>query len=145
MSLRDATIKMSKSDPLQMSRIKLSDPPTVIKNKITKAVTDSEFHIGYDPENRPAMANLINIYSAFSGLSPEDICSKYHNVERFKALFKADLTELIVSELSSIQDSIVRLQRDIGYVENVLEGGAGKARDVADLNLQEVKRLVGLK
>jgi len=41
MSLKDATKKMSKSDPSDNSRINLLDEPEVIYSKIMKAKTDS--------------------------------------------------------------------------------------------------------
>ena len=36
--------------------------------KFRKAKTDSIAEIYYDKENRPEMSNLLNIYSAFSGI-----------------------------------------------------------------------------
>jgi hypothetical protein len=41
MSLRDGTVKMGKSDPVDASRINLTDTPDVIAAKISKAKTDS--------------------------------------------------------------------------------------------------------
>ena len=145
MSLRDATTKMSKSDPHEMSRIELSDSPDIIKNKIQKAVTDSEKHISYDPQNRPEMSNLINIYVEFSGLSPQQVCDKYQNMEKCKGAFKTDLTEIIASGLSFVRDNISRIQQDIGYIDSVLKTGAERAQGIADTNLQEVKQLIGLR
>lgn len=145
MSLRDATTKMSKSDPHEMSRIELSDPPDVIKTKIQKAVTDSETHISYDPQSRPEMTNLINIYAEFSGLSSQDVCEKYWNMERCKSTFKTDLTELIVTELSSVRENILRIQQDVGYVDSVLKTGADQAREIAEINLKEIKKKIGLR
>ena len=145
MSLRDASTKMSKSDPHEMSRIELSDPPDVIKNKIQKALTDSEKHISYDPQKRPEMMNLINIYAEFSGLSPQDVCEKYRNMERCKSTFKTDLTELIVTELSFVRENILRIQHDVDYVDNILRTGADQARDIAEVNLKEIKKMIGLR
>lgn len=145
MSLRDASKKMSKSDSQEMSRIELSDPPDVIMSKIQKAVTDSEIHISYDPQSRPEMTNLINIYAEFSGLSPQDICEKYHNMERCKSTFKTDLTELITTKLSSVRENILKIQEDVGYVDNVLRTGADQARDIAETNLTEIKKMIGLR
>ena len=145
MSLRDATIKMSKSDPHEMSRIELSDSPDVIKSKIQKAITDSEKHISYDPQKRPEMSNLINIYAEFSGLTTQRVCEKYQNMEKCKAAFKADLSEIIASELSFVQDNICRIQQDVGYVDSVLSKGADQARDIAEVNLQEIKKMIGLR
>lgn len=41
MSLRDASKKMSKSEPSDFSRINLSDQPEVLFDKIKKSKTDS--------------------------------------------------------------------------------------------------------
>ena len=144
MSLRDATTKMSKSDPQEMSRIELSDSPDTIKTKIQKATTDSEKHISYDPQNRPEMSNLINIYAEFSGLSHQQVCDRYQNMEKCKKAFKADLTELIASELSFVRDNVSTIQQDGSYVDSVLSTGADRARNIAEANLQEIKQMIGL-
>lgn len=145
MSLRNATTKMSKSDPHETSRIELSDSPDVIKSKIQKALTDSEKHISYDPQKRPEMSNLINIYAEFSGLTTQQVCEKYQNMEKCKEAFKADLSEILASELSFVQDNIHRIQQDVGYVDSVLSKGADQARDIAEVNLQEIKKMIGLR
>jgi len=145
MSLRDATMKMSKSDPHEMSRIELSDSPDIIKTKIQKAVTDSEKHISYDPQKRPEMANLINIYAEFTGLSPQQVCDKYQNMEKCKRAFKSDLTEIIASALRCVQGDVHKIQQDVGYIDNVLNTGADKARGIAEVNLQEIKKMIGLR
>ena len=145
MSLRDATTKMSKSDPQEMSRIELSDSPDIIKTKIQKATTDSEKQISYDPQNRPEMSNLINIYAEFSGLSHQQVCDRYQNMEKCKKAFKADLTELIASKLSFVRDNISKIQQDGSYVDSVLSTGADRARNIAEANLQEIKQMIGLR
>jgi tryptophanyl-tRNA synthetase len=67
MSLIDASKKMSKSDPSPRSKINLSDSADEIKQKITKAKTDSIMGITWDPQQRPEVANLLQIFSALSG------------------------------------------------------------------------------
>ena len=62
MSLRDCTKKMSKSDPSEQSRIHLVDTDDQIRKKLRRAQTDSIIGMRYDPENRPAVSNLINLY-----------------------------------------------------------------------------------
>ena len=136
---------MSKSDHNEMSRIELADPPDVIKKKIQKAVTDSENHISYEPRARPAMSNLINIYADINGSTPQAVCKKYHNMEKCKSVFKADLTELIVTKLSSVRENILRIQQDVAYVDNVLDNGAHQARDIAAVNLTRIKEMIGLR
>lgn len=144
MSLRDGSKKMSKSDRNEMSRIELTDSTDLIEKKIQKAVTDSEDHISYDPKARPAMSNLINIYADFSGLTTQAVCGKYDNMEKCKSVFKADLTELVVSKLTPVQENIMRIQQDVAYVDNVLQTGADQARNIAAVNLLTIKEMLGL-
>lgn len=48
MSLRDANHKMSKSDPVDSSRINLNDSPDLIADKIRRAKTDSITEVNYN-------------------------------------------------------------------------------------------------
>ena len=66
-SLRNPDQKMSKSAPDANSRILLTDTPEQIQSKFKRAVTDSEPMLTYDPENRPAVSNLISILSGLGG------------------------------------------------------------------------------
>jgi tryptophanyl-tRNA synthetase len=66
MSLTDPAKKMGKSnDP--KGNIALMDPTSVIVKKIKSAVTDSGSEVYYDEENKPAVSNLLVIYSLCSG------------------------------------------------------------------------------
>lgn len=143
MSLRDPTKKMSKSDPNPMSRIEITDTPDVIGTKIRKSVTDSINHISYSHEHRPGVSNLIDIYSFLSNETVDSICKKYDSVERFKAIFKQDLIELVVEELRPIRNEMERIENEKKYVNDVLEKGAQKAREIGFRNLNQVKNLVG--
>ena len=67
MALDDPTQKMSKSAVNVHSRISLLDEDNKIKKSIMRATTDSDGEIRFDPENKPGVSNLLNIYSAFSG------------------------------------------------------------------------------
>ncbi|KAF9160290.1 Tryptophan--tRNA ligase, mitochondrial [Actinomortierella ambigua] len=143
MSLRDPFSKMSKSDPSDQSRINLVDPPSLIAQKIKRAVTDSTMGITYDPENRPAIANLLRIYAAMKQTTVEAIAAEH--AQSSAAQFKEGLAEAVVSGLAPIQSEIARIQAESGYVEQVLEEGAAKARAIAQPNLMEVQRLLGLR
>ena len=61
---------MSKSDVDQLSCIYITDKPDVINKKIKSSVTDSIKEVYYDPNERIGVANLISIYSEFSGETP---------------------------------------------------------------------------
>src|SRR3989338_7777331 len=75
MSVNDVTKKMSKSIP--SGCIYLSDSPEIIKKKIMSAQTDSLSEVGYDPENRPGVANLLRIYAEFTGTTPEKAADEF--------------------------------------------------------------------
>ncbi|MDM7325588.1 MAG: tryptophan--tRNA ligase, partial [Thermosynechococcus sp. Uc] len=59
MSLTDGTKKMSKSDPSELSRINLLDPPDEIRRKIKRCKTDSIRGLTFDDPNRPEANNLL--------------------------------------------------------------------------------------
>ena len=72
-SLQEPTKKMSKSDENPNATISLLDDPAVIRNKIKRAVTDSEALIKYDPENKPGVSNLLEIYHLSTGMSMDEV------------------------------------------------------------------------
>ena len=76
-SLQDPLKKMSKSDPNKSATISLLDTPKEIEKKIKSAVTDSEGIVTFDVENKPGVANLLTIESAMSGISIDELVSKY--------------------------------------------------------------------
>ncbi len=79
MSLRDGTKKMSKSDPSDQSRINLTDDADTIAKKIRKAKTDPEpLPDTLDGlKDRPEARNLVNIYAALAGHTPEQVMRDY--------------------------------------------------------------------
>lgn len=144
MSLREPTAKMSKSDPSDQSRINLTDEPKVIQAKIRRAVTDSLSGVSYNIAERPGVSNLLSIYSAMREIEIEEAVREFEGVDSTKA-FKDRVAEAIIERLRPIQVELARLKSDTGYVEQVLRDGAEKARQVADKNLQEVYKVVGLR
>ncbi|KAF9425543.1 Tryptophan--tRNA ligase, mitochondrial [Podila epigama] len=143
MSLRDPTSKMSKSDPSDQTRINLMDNPKTIRSKIRKATTDSISGISYDRVERPAIANLVEIFAAMQKVSAEDIVKEYGQFTT--AQFKEALADALVVTLDPIQAEMARLSKDFGYVESVLQSGAAAANEIARPNLEMIHKLVGLK
>jgi tryptophanyl-tRNA synthetase len=141
MSLQDPKNKMSKSDDNLNNIISLLDEPTVIRKKIKRAVTDSKTDIVFD-EKRAGLANLLTIYSIATG----DNISKIENNYKGKMYsdFKTDLGEIIIELLAPIQKEHELLMKDKGYIENILQNGAEKARNKASKTLGKVYRKIGL-
>jgi tryptophanyl-tRNA synthetase len=141
MSLRDGTKKMSKSDPSDYSRIHLNDDADTILKKFQKAKTDALPEITYDEENRPDLANLINIYSAITGLTKEQTVENYTG--KGFAAFKKELAENVIEHINPITKELNDLLEDTVYIDNILKQGAVRAQNVASKHLKEVKELLG--
>jgi len=134
---------MSKSDVDRLSCILLTDSADTIREKVCKAVTDMDPRISYDPRSRPAISNLVDIASAFSGSTVDQIlltCQQFDTVD-----FKNYLTEVVVERLKPIRAEILRLLDDADYLNKVIRVGNEKARVIADQTFDEVCRRVGLK
>jgi len=141
MSLDDPTKKMSKSAGSENSYIAVMDAPDVIRRKIRRAVTDSGTEVRGGP-GKPALTNLIDIYSALSDETTETIEARYEG--RGYADLKADLAEVIVEALTPIQARILELEADKSYTLEVLRTGAERAEAIAERTLAKVRERVGL-
>ena len=142
MSLRNPLQKMSKSDNQELSRINLTDSSDEIRNKVRKAVTDSTGRITYDQTTRPGVSNLVSIYAAISGLNHSETCERFEGKQTVD--FKDELAEILVERLSPIREKIAQLEENMDYVEGILREGSEKATAIAEENLNEIKRLVGI-
>ena len=141
MGLDDPTKKMSKSASSELNFIALTDSPDNIRKKIGKAVTDSGSEI--EPgEDKPALTNLLTIFSSVSGKTPEAIAGKYAG-KGYKEL-KDDVAEAVVAELTPIQARFKELRDDPAATEQILQQGAEKARPVAEETLARAKQAMGL-
>lgn len=140
MSLQDPTRKMSKSDDNARSYILLLDEPKKIIKKVKSAVTDTIGAVNYDPENQPAITNLINIYARFSGLTPEQIVADYQG--KGYGYFKGDVAEAIVSVLEPIQDRYHQLLQS-DELDEILARGASQANEIANATLARIEDAIG--
>ncbi len=136
MSLRDGTKKMSKSSPLEGSRINLNDSADDIRLKIRKAKTDSIPTIDLEGD-RPEITNLVELYAALSGMTPEEVVSEWR--ERSMVEFKDALTSAVVDRVAPIGIEMERWRKEKGYVDQVLVDGAKAAREIAAQTMIQVR------
>lgn len=139
MSLQDPTKKMSKTGD---DGIALSDSADEIRNKIKIAVTDSDNEIIYDFEKKPAISNLLTIYSLLSNQSIQAIESRYSSKTYVE--LKNDLSEIIINFLKPFQTKYFELSKNPDQVEKILTESENKARVFAEQTLNEVKKKMGL-
>ncbi|MDQ1283883.1 MAG: tryptophanyl-tRNA synthetase [Patescibacteria group bacterium] len=138
MGLDDPTKKMSKSASSEYNYIALTDDEETIRKKIKKAVTDSGSEIVYC-DDKPALKNLINIYSLLSDTPPKEIEKKYEN--KGYADFKSDLADVAVSFMKPFQKKMK--EYDDEKVLEILRQGAERVRPLAKKKLEEVKKKIG--
>lgn len=144
MSLRDGAMKMSKSDPSDMSRINLIDGDETIEQKIRKAKTDPEPL----PDNsaaldgRPEAKNLVTILAAVTNESIEQVLTRFAG-QGF-GVFKPALTDALIALLAPIRDRLEQLRRDPAGLDRVLDAGAQRAAEIGAPVLAGAKAAVGL-
>ena len=144
MSLRDGTKKMSKSEESDLSRINLTDDADLILKKIQKGKTDSEVisESILKSNTRLEARNLISIFSALTGKKMQDVISNW-NGKAFSE-FKKELGLLLVEKICPIGKEIIKLKLDPVFLKQILKDGSKKAQEVANTNLMEIKKIVGL-
>lgn len=142
MGLDDPSKKMSKSAPSPNNHIELLDQEAEIRRKIQIAVTDSEKEIRYDLENKPAISNLLTIFSLMSGKEIKTLEKEYE--KKTYAAFKKDLANLLVDKLLPIQITYKKIMRDEKKLMKILEDGAKSAHEVAQETMREVRKKIGL-
>lgn len=141
MGLSQPENKMSKSIP--EGCIFLMEKPEDIQRKFKRAVTDSdtEHCVRYDPENKPGVSNLMNIYSAVTGRSLEAIEQEFEGAGYGK--FKPAVGEAVIETLRPIREEATRLLQDKAYLESVYRSGAERASYVAEKTLRKVYKKIG--
>jgi tryptophanyl-tRNA synthetase len=135
-------MKMSKSNPSDLTKILITDTPEEIRRKIKSAVTDSIESIRYDPENRPGISNLIDIYQSISGQELEQVQRRFQ--DKSVVDLKSELIELLIEHFRPFNTEFSRLVNSREDVEKIYLAGSQKAAGVANLTLSQVKKHIGL-
>jgi len=138
MGLDNPEKKMSKSAASEYNFIALLDDAETITRKIKKAVTDSGSEIVYS-DDKPALKNLINIFSSFSGKTPQEIEAKFKGCGYGD--FKNELAEVIIAALIPFQEKYNSFSDQ--EVLQILQGGAEKVQSIAREKMKKVKSMVG--
>ena len=142
MSLSNPTRKMSKSES-DKGTIYLLDDIEISKKKIMKALTDSENKFYYDPENKPGLSNLINIYAALADITVDDVVNLFKDTENY-GVFKRALCELLEAELVPLQQKVAEIKETQSYKE-VLAEGAAFATEITRKKMIDVYTKIGLR
>ena len=141
MSLQNPTSKMSKSDNDPLGTINLLDSEKEIREKVRKAITDSDSVISFG-QDKPAVSNLLNIYCVLSGKSSmeTEIDFKGKNYSELKE----SLADLLVSKLSEIQKKYHEIRDNDSKLRQILDEGRDYVKAKSSKTLQAVKEKMGL-
>jgi len=142
MGLGNPTSKMSKSDP--NGCVFLMEKPEDIARKFKRAITDSDTEncVHFDPANKPGVSNLMNIYSAVTGKSIDEIEREFE--DQGYGVFKPAVGDAVIETLRPIREEATRLLEDKAYLCSVYTEGAQKASVIARKTLRKVYKKVGL-
>ncbi len=141
MSLQKPGSKMSKSEADPLGTINILDSSEEIFNKVKRAVTDSGTEIVYRPD-KPALSNLLAIYSQFSGKSIPELEKQYQG--KSYAQFKENLASTINAVLKPIREKYSQLRREGSFLNQVLDEGRDFAIAKSSSKVKEVRRVMGL-
>ncbi|GMQ55742.1 tryptophan--tRNA ligase [Vallitalea sediminicola] len=140
MSLQEPTKKMSKSDENPNGYISLLDDLGAVRNKIKRAVTDSDREITYS-EDKPGVKNLIDIYSSITGETIESCMNEFQG--KGYGDLKAIVGEVVVDELRPIQERFKDLQKNKDYLDSIIKKNGETANYLATKTLRKVQKKVG--
>lgn len=141
MGLDDPSKKMSKSNPNNNSCVHMMDTPEDIRKKFSKAVTDSDGEVRHDWEQKPAVSNLIEIYSVFSEEAISVIEKRYEG--QGYGTFKKELAEVVIEKLQPIQERFHQIVNS-SELDRILMDGAKRASETARPTLLAAKKAMGL-
>ncbi len=141
MGLDDPTKKMSKSASSIYNYIALTDSADLIRQKIKRAVTDSGSEIKAS-KDKPAITNLLNIYSEISGKSVSGLEKEFDG--KSYGEFKEQLADQIIKHLTPIQEKYDKLIGDEEGLIGILGKGNERAAKTASQTIKTVKEKIGL-
>ena len=141
MDLQTPDKKMSKSSENQKGVIRLLDDLNLVRKKIMSATTDSETIVRYDPENKPGISNLINIYASLTGKSIVDIENEFETSNYGN--FKTKVADVVEETLSNIQNKYNDIINST-YLDEILDKGIDKNIEISKNIYESMKKSIGL-
>lgn len=141
MDLQTPDKKMSKSSENQKGVIRLLDDINIIRKKIMSATTDSEMLVKFDPENKPGISNLINIYSSLTNKSIEEIENEFKDSNYGN--FKTKVADVVEETLSNIQNKYNDIINST-YLDEILDKGIEKNIEISSEFYKKMKKIIGL-
>ncbi len=141
-SLRDPQSKMSSSKP-SSHRIELADEPEVIEEKIKKAVTATE---GGTEDIAPGVKNLLLLLEKFGDAEThQEYLEKERSGDIKYGYLKQEVSSVVADYFEEFREKRKELIQDRDEIAEVLIEGEEKAREIASENMEQVRKLIGIR
>ena len=143
MGLDDPTAKMSKSSTAQGHAVRLTDQDDQVLRAFKRAVTDSGRKIEFskDPE-QAGVNNLLEIYRVITGKSANEVVQHFADARGYGDLKQA-VAEVVIETVAPIRARYHELIEDPVELDRLLATGAGRAAELAETKVAEIKRRMG--
>lgn len=140
-SLDNPKAKMSKTGSAD-GAINLLDTDKELEKKIKRAVTDSGKEVKYNLKKKPAISNLLTIFSLVTGEEVKDLETAYKG--KGYGDFKADLYNAVRAFITPIRTKILEYKNNTERLDKIIHDGQAKAEAVANETLARVKKVIGV-
>ena len=118
-------------------------PEKKLRKLIMKIVTNSQT---IEEPKDPDTCNVYALYKLFADQQQqEDMKKRYRAGGLGWGHAKQALFEIINETISTFRDEYNRLMADKGYIDEILEKGSAKARELAEQKLILLRKEVGVK
>lgn len=134
----DGKMSKSKGNVIEL-RMSADETAKVLK----RAKTDSDRHIGYDPEGRPEVSNLLLVASLCEQVPPQQIAEEIG--DGGGGGLKRRVTDAVNDYFAPIRAKRAELDAEPGFVEGVLARGNERANEFAEATLDEVRERMGMR
>lgn len=141
-SLKNPSIKMSKSISDPSGTILLNDSPKQAAKKIMGATTDNFASINYNWDKQAGITNLLQIYMLLSNETKEQVLNKWQGNSNYGD-FKRELANLVEKFLTKFQQK--RELIDENKLIQKLKISESKMQERAKAKLLLVQKAVGLR
>ena len=134
--------KMSTTGGTDAGTVYVLDEPDDIRRKFKRAVADSGREI-VRHEDKPGISNLIEILAVVRGEADPAVIEREFEGSGYGD-FKSAVAEEVIEWLAPVRERYHDLRADEARLEELLEGGADKARAIARTTLADVRAAMGV-
>jgi tryptophanyl-tRNA synthetase len=140
--LQEPDKKMSTTGGTPRGTVFVDEEPDSIVKKFKGAQTDSGREI-VRADDKPGIANLIEILAVVRGSTPEAIEREYPG-EQLYGDFKTTVGEEVAAWLAPVRERYAELREDVEAIEEILAAGAEKAHALAAPVVEDVRAAMGV-